>query len=742
MNCSRHSDAARLRGASLAALAAALSASPALAETADGGPQVEEVVVTATKRPEVSRDVPIALSAFGPKELAMRQPRDIVELATALPNVSLTTSGPTLLVDPVIRGISSNARNAGVESGLAVYVDGVYTGRPETFSTGLEDARTVEVLRGPQGTLFGKNAIAGALSITTEDPTPGFSGRATVQTGSENEFRASTVLNAPLGDQAGLRLTLFRELRDGYVKNLFDGSTVGDDNYWGGRLKAKFELAPSLDLVLAADGRWDDRHPYIGETPDGANPIAPQSPQPIIAAGPFTINEDHKPDTETRSLWGVSATLNYRMAGGFTLSSITAERYTRHRFSEDNDSSPADAVFNDFFDKQSQFTQELRLVSPDTGRLKYAAGLYYFRQDSTTHHVGGLGKDFTIPGLVPAGVTKTVVPAGNIQTRSYAAYVDGSYALTDHLELLAGARITREDKNVSFSVTPDPVLIPLFYLIPLQDDHRNDTDISPTLGLRYKPNANLTAYLRVARGYKSGGWNLDFISRIPNAPTPTLPDLGFRPEKVTNYEVGLKGAYFDQRLTFDLAAFDMDYRNLQVTQFFGLAGGAVTSNAATATIKGVEGDASAAVTQALTVSATFGFNDARYDRFPNVDAAGDSADGKRLPGPRTTASFNAAYAFSLPGAPGAFTAFAEYSWRGAGFVTPLNEARLNVPGRSLTNARLSWTLHDWSATAFVENLFNKTYIDTSSDDPFSTVPEELVTFGRPRTFGLRLTEAF
>jgi iron complex outermembrane receptor protein len=211
---------------------------------------------------------------------------------------------------------------------------------------------------------------------------------------------------------------------------------------------------------------------------------------------------------------------------------------------------------------------------------------------------------------------------------------------------------------------------------------------------------------------------------------------------VTNYEVGLKGAYFDQRLTFDLAVFDMDYRNLQVTQFFGLNGGAVTSNAATATIKGVESDVSAALTQALTVSATFGYNDARYDRFPNVNAAGDAANGKRLPGPQTTASVNAAYAFSLPRAPGAFTAFAEYSWRGAGFVTPLNEARLEIPGRSLTNARLSWTYGTWTATAFVENLFNKTYVDTATDDPFATVPEEVVAFGRPRTFGVRLTELF
>ena len=736
---------ARLRAvSSLAVLAACLTwASAASAEdTAPGDTRIEEVVVTATKRPEVTKDVPIALTAFGQKELAARQPRDVTELANAIPNISLTSAGNTLFIDPVIRGISSNTRNAGVESGLAVYVDGVYTGRPETFNEALEDARTVEILRGPQGTLFGKNAIAGALSVTTQDPTPYLSGRASVEVGSESELRASTDLNAPLGDGAGMRISLYREKRDGYVKNLFDGSTVGNDDYWGGRVKTKFTLAPSVDLVLAADGRWDNRHPYFGETPDGVNPVVPP-PQPVVAPGPFTINEDHKPDKETRTLWGTSATLNYHTDGGATLSSISAYRYTRHRFTEDNDSSPLDAIFNDFFDKQRQVTQELRVVSPDTGRFKYAAGLFYFHQDSMTRHIGGLGTDFAIPGLIPGGIVKTVTPAGTIKTDSYAAYADASYALTSRLDLLAGARVTRENKSATFSVTPDAAILPLFYAIPEQGDRRHETDLSPTIGLRYKPTDELTAYARIARGYKSGGWNLDFVGRIPGAPAPTLHQLGFQPEKVTNYEAGLKGDMLAHRLTFDVAGFWMDYRNLQVTQFFGLQGGAVTSNAATATIKGVEGDMTAVVAQGLTIATTFGYNDARYDKFPNVDAAGDSADGKRLPGPGTTASLNASYNFALPVLPGTITAFAEYSWRGAGFVTPLNEARLRVPGRALTNARLTWASGHWSVTASVDNLFNKTYIDTTVDDPFATfVPNEQALYGRPRTYGFRVTTSF
>ncbi|HEX7945836.1 MAG TPA: TonB-dependent receptor plug domain-containing protein, partial [Phenylobacterium sp.] len=319
------SAAARLLCASsLLALATTFAgAASARADEASPGPtELEQIVVTATKRPERSKDVPIALSAFGPADLATRDPRGIIDLATALPNVQLTSSGNTLFVDPVVRGISSSPRNAGVESGLAVYVDGVYTGRPETFDTGLEDARAVEVLRGPQGTLFGKNAIAGALSVTTQDPTPDVSGRLRLQVGSHSELRASGVVNVPLGETAGARLSLFRERRDGYVKNLFDGSTVGDDNYWGGRLKAKVELGPQLDLVLAADGRRDERHPYFGEIPSGVNPVSPLTPQPVVAPGPFTINEDHAPDRETRTLWGVSATLNYRTAGGATVSSI------------------------------------------------------------------------------------------------------------------------------------------------------------------------------------------------------------------------------------------------------------------------------------------------------------------------------------------------------------------------------------------------------------------------------------
>ena len=277
---------------------------PALAPAAEP-PQLDEVVVTATKRPEFAKDVPIALTAIGEKELARRQASDLLSLQSMLPNVSFLTSGNSLLIDPVIRGVSSNTRNAGVESGLAVYVDGVYTGRPETFNTALDDVRMVAVLRGPQGTLFGKNAIAGAMSVTTQDPTGDLSGRASVEYGSQEYLRLSGHLNLPLpAGRGGVRIAAFRGVRDGYVRNLFDGGTVGNDDYWGGRLKARFVLTSALDLVLAADYRKDDRRPYLGENPYGREPLSRQVPKPIIAPGPFTTNEDHRPNEETRILWG------------------------------------------------------------------------------------------------------------------------------------------------------------------------------------------------------------------------------------------------------------------------------------------------------------------------------------------------------------------------------------------------------------------------------------------------------
>ena len=526
------------------------------------------------------------------------------------------------------------------------------------------------------------------------------------------------------------------------MKNLFNGQKVGNTDDWGGRLKARFELTDAIDVVLAADERKDDRRPYFGETLFGQNPISRQNPQPIIAPGPFTINEDHQPDKETRTLWGLSATLNYRAPGGFTFTSITAERGTKRRLDEDNDSSPADLVFIDFLDKQKQFSQELRLASPEDGRLKYVAGLYYFFQDFSSRHAGNLGKDFAIPGLIQGGVVKTVLPVARIQTRSYAAYIDGSFRLLDHLELLAGGRITQENKKVAFSVTPDQFIAPLFFTIPEQGDRIDKTDFSPTLGLRYRPTDDLTGYLRVARGYKSGGLNADFISRAPGAPQPTVASLEFRPEQVTNYEVGFKGDFLDRRLKVDLAAFYMDYLNLQVSQFLGLAGGGVTSNAASATIKGFEGDFTAIVGDGVSVGGTFGYNDGRYNHFANVDAAGDSADGKRLPGPQTTASLNASYDFVLPGAPGGFTGFAEASYRGSGFVTPLNEARLELPARTLVNARLTWTYRALRASVFVNNLFDKFYIESAIDDPFAAGPTTLVNFGRPRTAGVSLAAWF
>jgi iron complex outermembrane receptor protein len=696
-----------------------------------------DIVVAATMRPQNIIDTPLDITVLDLSDIQKRTGHDLSDLLSAAPNLSSNESGQTQM-DPVVRGIASNTRNAGVESGVSIYVDGVYTGRPETFNQTIDDVRSVEVLPGPQGTLVGKNAIAGAIIVRTNDPDFSTSAAATAEFGNLAARRFAATFNLPISrDRAALRITGFDTHRDGYVRNLNGGPDLGSRKEYGGRAKLLLQPSNSISAIVAADYSRERSDYYLGENLAGTSSTEPP-PQPVTAPGPFTVDVD--PGLFYRQLYGASLTVTARLAGGFELLSITGYRHSRYRLSDDQDWSPKDFIAVDFRDRQSQFSHEVRLKSPDDRPLQYVVGTYYFAQNSHTAHIGYLGADFVIPGVIAPGSRKPATPLGTIETRSIAGFIDGSVRLTSGLDLLFGARLTRETKHVDFQVNTDPSALPLFYAIPPENDQQRQTDFSPNVGVRYRIGERSNVYARISRGYKSGGWNVDFISRNGGAPAPTIQQLRFAPEKLTNYEIGLKGDFFDRRLRASVATYYMQYRNLQVTQFFGFNGGAVTSNAASASIKGLSGELSAIISPRLLIGTAVGFNDARYDRYPDASVDGLSADGKRLAGPRVTAEANAT--LSIPVATGSLSLWGEVSYRGQSFTEPLNLTRLRLPRRAIANASLSYlpgrshfTLALWG-----RNLFNHTYITNILDNSFAFpgTTDEIATYGVPRTYGLKL----
>ena len=618
----------------------ALPASANAQSADDTGPEhqgLDEIVVTATKRKENLVDVPMTITAVSQDDIEKRNAVKVADLITVLPNVSLLEGGQTES-NPIIRGIASNTRNAGVESGVSVYIDGVYTGRPETFNQNLEDVRSIEVLQGPQGTLFGKNSIAGAINVNTNDPVYDWSASAKITVGNLDTLDLNAIVNVPVvNDHVAFRASLFSNERDGYVKNALGGPDLGSRDIWGGRAKLLLEGESKLRAVVSFDYSDEDSVYYVGEPQSGlAQTVAP--PQPLTSPGPFTIDED--PGRYKQTYWGTSLAVSLGDASGFEVTSISAFRYNRSLLEFGQDWTPAERILISFFDKQTQFSQELRLTSPKSDSVNYIAGLYFYDQQSDSAHVGIIGRDFSVPplGIFP-GPRGFATPLADVRTRSYAAYIDGSVNITPQLSLFGGVRVTHEEKKLDFQVTTDARSSPLFYTIPLQKDKRKQTDFSPTIGIKYELTDNANVYAKVSRGYKSGGWNVDFVGRSA-APPPTVQQLRFEPENVTNYEIGLKGAFLDRRLRVGLSAFHMDYSNLQVTQFFGFNGGSVTSNAATAKIDGVSLDVTAKLGETTTVGAVFGYNDARYDKYPGAGAGGEAADGNRLNGPSTTAGAN------------------------------------------------------------------------------------------------------
>ncbi|MBE1527990.1 iron complex outermembrane receptor protein [Sphingopyxis sp. OAS728] len=716
----------------------------AAAQTADGsgarGPALDEIVVTATKRNENLVDVPITITTVSEQDIAKRNAVKVADLITVLPNVSLLEGGQTES-NPIIRGIASNTRNAGVESGVSVYIDGVYTGRPETFNQNLEDVRSIEVLQGPQGTLFGKNSIAGAINVNTNDPAFEWSGSAKVTVGNFDTLDLNAIVNAPIVDEhVAFRASLFSNERDGYVKNALGGPDLGSRDIWGGRAKLLFQGESSLRAVLSFDYSDEDSVYYVGEPRSGlAQTVAP--PQPLTSPGPFTIDED--PGRYAQTYWGTSLAVSVGDPSGFELTSISAFRYNRSLLEFGQDWTPAERILISFRDKQTQFSQEIRLASPKSDTANFIAGLYFYEQQSDSAHIGIIGRDFSVPplGIFP-GPRGFATPLADVRTRSFAAYIDGSINITPRLSIFGGVRVTNEEKKLDFQVTTDARSSPLFYTIPLQKDKRRQTDLSPTFGVKYELGSSANIYAKVSRGYKSGGWNVDFVGRSA-APPPTVQQLRFEPENVTNYEIGLKGSFFDRRVRVGVSAFHMDYSNLQVTQFFGFNGGSVTSNAASAKIDGVSLDVTAKLTDTTTVGAVFGYNDARYHRYPGAGAAGEAADGNRLNGPSTTAGANISQDI-LFGGGNRISLFGEVSYRGSGYNEPLNIARLKLPARTLVNASITFEPESerYSVGLFARNLLNNTYLAKLVNDPFAVGPGEVAQYGLPRTFGVSASVRF
>jgi iron complex outermembrane recepter protein len=738
-----------------AALLLASTATPALAQQSAATPrsgEIGEIVVTAQKRTEKLIDVPISITVLSNDQLQQSARRTVNDLQYAVPNLT-TYSNTDFNPNIIIRGFESSARNAGFESSLGVYIDGVFTGRTQAFNQELDDVARIEVLRGPQGTLFGKNTTTGALNITTERPGNELRGSVRVEAGNYNYFRASVSVSGPLvQDKVAAKISGFSTKRDGYVRNVAAGGfpRLQDDQSYGGR--GEIRITPTADLDIAIRGDYSYRRALspqneISRTIE--NPFG--LPVNNVIPGPRTVSQGPG-DVIKRQIYGGSLAINYTFGNDGVLTSISAARGLKLSGFGDVDSTLLDLLGFRSNEKLSQFSQEVRYASSDKGRFKYVIGAYYFSQVISQQRTFVLGRDLIdlfVNGigappesLVPAGVS----PDARVKTTSFAAFANASYDLTDALSINAGIRYSRETKNLTLSQAVPAALGGSFLDFPATRDRIRDSDVSPTIAVIYKISERMNTYLRYSKGFKSGGWNTELVPAavavVNGAGAVTGYNLGiirFRPESIENYEFGFKSELFDRKLQFNLAVFQQNYSDVQISQFVGGIAGFATRNAAKARSTGFEAEFAARPTRNLELSVNLGYADSKFVNYPDADANGTNLKGRRLDTPKWTVTLGAQYRYPI-GNNASIVAGADYAYRSSRPGDAL-DPNSGLGGFDLLDARLGVELGDrWSVYLWGKNVFDKDYLVSRFTDNSSSLiglVQQNESYGEPRTFGIR-----
>jgi iron complex outermembrane recepter protein len=763
---------AEAEGAAADSTQARQSATPTTASLGD-------IVVTARRRDERAQDVPIALTVVNEELLDRTGAYNVGQITQLAPSVQLLTSNPRNTAI-TIRGLGASygLANDGLEQGVGIYVDQVYYGRPATATLDFVDLDRIEILRGPQGTLFGKNTTAGALNITTRDPSFTPEGQAELSFGDYGFLQAKASVSGPIvDDKVAGRLSVVSTRRDGVLDNVTTGTKQNSQDSISLRGQLLFQPTDQLRVRLFAD--------YADLTPECCTQVyvtAGQTLKPAaqqfaaLAAGrgyaPASTNPyDRLADVDSgiqadQIHRGVSAIVDYDF-GWATLTSVSAWRAWDWGPQNDRDYTALDIVRQSANPSwQDQWSQELRLSSNGNQRIDWTGGLYAFHQAVETHGVTEYGADATywllspsLPNALLDGYT--VYNDSRIETDSYAVFGQLTWDITDRLHLTPGLRYTYEDKAGAYTATTtgglataDATLIsrrlgvarPQAYAADLSDD-----DLSGQLSLSYDVRTDVLAYGSVARGYKSAGINMAGIPNLPNG-QPSLANAVVKPEVVTTYELGLKTQGFDRRVTANLAAYRTDVEDYQANVVDSGPGAlrGYLANAEKVVIQGVELDAVARPNQNLDLYANVAWTDAKYDSFANgpcpLERIGTSTvacdlSGKGLPGVSPWAASAGGEVHGdggFLGLPGQFYGGADASFRSTYNSDASVSRYTEIEGYTILNLRAGFRADNgWEASLWVKNALDEDYLQFVSVQSGNS-GLVIGNPGDPRTVGITL----
>ena len=627
----------------------------------------ELIIVTAQRRPERPEDVPISLTVKSGEELDRTQATDMADLGKVVPSLVMTRT--SVFTQPFIRGVGKRS-NLGVENGVATYVDGVYLASPISALLDLRGMERIEVLNGPQGTLFGRNATGGVIQVITRDPGPNEPAELMLHAGTDKYFRADAYATAGSGRLGGnIAISLSRN--GGYGTNISTGDTEQGkiDHSLVARTKLIWRPSLSLKLTLAAD--YQDIEQDFSLLPVDGFPAVGHP-----ADHGFRGTEQDTPNLSHFRYGGVSFKAESDI-GRVTFMSLSAFRRMDADWSLDLDAGPLPLFSATPEVEQNQYSQEFQLRSSESSRIRWVAGLYFInideRYDPTTSHYDG-----SFSGLLGGRIRQTLFSSGDAS--SYAAYGQGTFPIGRATSLTLGFRYTIEDRSVKANgerlFDNPPFVRPLPGLPLLTDAPLRNSDKFRELTWRASIDRHFTdelmGYLSVSRGFQSGGWNLQ---------TPQNP--AFAPERLNDLEAGLKFADPTHRFRADANIFYYDYSDLQVSALTPI--GQATTNAANAEIYGLELQFDGRLGRQTDISFGAQLLQASFKDFPNATCTNFSAaiglpylpttcdvTGNRLPfAPKFKFNFGVSHEFSL-GSAGSLELSANFAYNSGFFAEPDN----------------------------------------------------------------------
>lgn len=763
---------------------------------------LEVIEVTAQKRSESIQTVPIAITAFGENDIQKMGLANVNDLGLLTPGLE-TNNATATQTSFNIRGITTNDFGIGLDAAVAVYIDGVYVGRRGTSNMNFNDVERVGVLKGPQGTLFGRNSAAGAIHIITKDATADNEGAIKFTLGSHDKRKVEFSTNFMINENMNFRGSFNSNHRGGYLEEKDSVKMYGNQRDWSARGALHWDVSPDVETIIRAD--------YTDTNQQGRPAVTLNTS--YGSGDPFAPIEYDFEGKETREAGGISAEVNYQLTDQMALTSITAYRqFERTNHMEDDGSAYARAYFtSNLIEDQNQFSQEFR-VTQNGDDFKWTLGATLFHENITQQtHAHFNTRTFDALALVQSGAdprdilglpfgmgvagvyAQQFIPQqtlGQIMvgtglsfeevmgaivsvniynphherfdnegtTNSAAIYFDGTYALTDSLDITLGARYTYDDKEFYLKTAPTNEIIMPFdgidniplavAFIPDEATQENSWEkFTPRIVIDYQWNDDIMTYVSYSEGFKSGGFNT-----LGEAPPVEA-------ETVKNTEVGIKSSWFENKVRLNLSAYQYDYTNLQQLELFG-------SPVPTYNLRNVDAEGSGfdveliwQATEDLIFTSNYGNTQTEYTKWQFFDAeiannSGVSKVGEPISGmPEDQGNIRMDYYFE--GLDGQMNFHLSYAYTGdrtqdidgpalavlpfeQGSVTGLNDDELNsISSYGLTNIRLSWESdnHPIHLAFFVNNLTDEKYLMQTGGQAMA-VGSPIATPGLPKMYGI------